>query len=68
MPLHDGQVVVAKGNRNDHYGSFNDVVFVVDDLRQPLANLIRNALDAVKQQGYTSVAMPMFRTGVMLGA
>lgn len=67
MPLTDGQVVVVEGDHDDHHGSFDDVVFVVDDLRQPLSNLLSKALQTIKSKGYTRVAMPMFRTGVMLG-
>jgi len=66
-PLRDGQVIVASGNRAWHKGDFNDVVFVVDDLLSPLSDLVFLALQASKKEEYVSVAMPLFRTGVMLG-
>ena len=31
MPLHDLQTIVAKGNRGNHKGKFDTVIFVVDD-------------------------------------
>lgn len=66
--LHNGDVVVTKGNRANHYGNFNDVVFVVDDLKSPLNELVYAALQSAKREGYKSVAFPLMRTGVMLGA
>lgn len=66
--LSNGQVVIANGNRANHNGSFNDVVFVVDDLQSPLSELVYAALQNAKREGYTSVALPLMRTGVMLGA
>ena len=65
--LSNKQVVVAKGNRADHNGSFNDVVFVVDDLKSPLNELVYKALQSAKSEGYQSIAFPLMRTGVMLG-
>ena len=68
IPLKDGDVVVAKRGSNSHNGSFKDVIFVVDDLKQPLSNLMYSALREAKVQGYKIVAFPLMRTGVMLGA
>lgn len=65
--LKDGQVVIAKGDRTDHFGGFDDVIFVVDALRVPLGDLVLKALRAAKEQGYGSIALPLMRTGVMLG-
>jgi O-acetyl-ADP-ribose deacetylase (regulator of RNase III) len=65
--LQDGQVVNAYGNRN-HYGKFADVIFVVDALQKPLHQLVYGALESAEQHGYTSIAFPLMRTGVMLGA
>jgi O-acetyl-ADP-ribose deacetylase (regulator of RNase III) len=64
--LQDGQVVVAH-QQAQHTGSFRDVIFVVDDMHQPLANLVLAALEAAENEGYESLAMPLMRTGVALG-
>jgi O-acetyl-ADP-ribose deacetylase (regulator of RNase III) len=68
MPLSDLQVVVAKGDRNLHRGQFNDVVFVVDDLRSPLSKVMYAGLEAAHNQGYDSLLIPAIRMGVMAGA
>lgn len=68
IPLKDGKVVVAKKGLRSHGGSFKDVIFVVDDLQSPLSKLIYSALRETKAQGYKTVAFPLMRTGVMLGA
>ncbi|MBI2326110.1 macro domain-containing protein [Candidatus Collierbacteria bacterium] len=65
--LQNGQAVVAK-EKTPHKGSFKDVVFVVDDLLSPLGDLVYTALQSANDQGYNSVAFPLMRTGVMLGA
>jgi hypothetical protein len=46
---------------------FRDVIFVVDDLVQPLGNLVLRGLLAADLAGYASVALPLMRTGVMAG-
>lgn len=66
--LSDGKVVVAKQGYYSHSGSFKDVIFVVDDLRSILSELVYSALVEAKNQGYQSVSLPLMRTGVMLGA
>ena len=66
MPLEDGQTVVAR-QKTSHKGAWGDVLFVVDDLRLPLNQLVERALTAADQAGYETVSMPAIRTGVMLG-
>ena len=66
--LNNMQVVVAQGDHNQHRGSFDDVIFVVDDLESPLNELVSAALEAAQSAGYKSIAFPLMRTGVMLGA
>lgn len=65
-PLHDGKTVVARKTAA-HHGSFRDVVFVVDDLQQPLSNLVFIGLQAAEEAGLDTVNLPAMRTGVMLG-
>jgi O-acetyl-ADP-ribose deacetylase (regulator of RNase III) len=66
MPLHDGQTVIAKPE-TVHGGEFIDVVFVIDDLEQPLRNIVSTALKAADGAGYKAVSLPTIRMGVMLG-
>lgn len=65
--LSNKQVVIAKGSRASHRGSFDDVIFVVDDLKSPLNELVYTALQSAQKEGYSSIAFPLMRTGVMLG-
>jgi len=65
--LQDGQVVTARGNRANHNGSFNDVIFVIDNLQLLLGDLVYAALKEAKQKRYKSIAFPLMRSGVMLG-
>lgn len=67
MPLRHGQTITAKGNRSCQ-GTFKNVVFVVDDLKGPLHEIIRNGLQAAAEAGYATVTVPTIRMGVMLGA
>ncbi len=66
MPLQHGQVVVAKGN-GENRGAFKNVVFVIDDLRGRLSDIVYNGLVGASKAGYASVTLPTIRMGVMLG-
>jgi O-acetyl-ADP-ribose deacetylase (regulator of RNase III) len=50
-----------------HDGKFQNVVFVVDDLQQPLHDIVMAGLKAADEAGYKSVTLPTIRMGVMLG-
>lgn len=68
MPLEDGQAIVARcnpalGNSN----SYRHVVFVVDDLRRRLAEIVYAGLEAASDAGFNTVSLPTIRMGVMLG-
>ena len=67
MPLNDLQIVVAKGERTMHSGFFDNVVFVVDDLKSPLGSIVYNGLEAAHNQTYGSILIPTIRMGVMAG-
>lgn len=68
MPLKDGQTVVARSNGHAHnVGAFKNVVFVVDDLQQPLRQIVYNGLEAASGAGFVRVSLPTIRMGVMLG-
>jgi len=65
MPLEHGQTVLAHGN--DSQLPFKNVIFVIDDLRGPLNEIIYNGLKAASEAHYASVTIPTIRMGVMLG-
>lgn len=67
MPLKDGQVVVARGGSGTVRAAFQNVIFVVDDLKQPLHNIVLAGLRAAEANGMKSVTLPTIRMGVMLG-
>ncbi|MBI2062436.1 MAG: hypothetical protein HYT64_01985 [Candidatus Yanofskybacteria bacterium] len=67
MPLLDGQTVVAFRKGRAHDGAFVNVVFVVDDLKRPLHQVIYDGLRAASDAGFKSVSLPPVRMGVMLG-
>ncbi len=67
MPLKDGQTIVAR-QLASHKGAFENVVFVVDDLKRPLSDVIAAGLKAADIAGFKTVSMPAMRTGVMMGA
>ena len=41
-----------------HYGLFVDVVFVIDDLDEPLYGVVRRGLATASEAGYRLVSMP----------
>ncbi len=65
--LTNGQVVVARGNSSKHDGSFDHVIFVVDDLASPLSDLLYAGLSEARTQGFKTIGLPLMRTGVMMG-
>jgi len=65
--LHDGQVVYAYGPAERSW-PFKDVIFVVDDLKQPLDNLVYLAVEQAIMKNCESVSLPLMRTGVMRNA
>jgi len=67
LPLKQGATVVAKSGSKKHNGEFNNVVFIIDDLRGPLSEVILNGLTAASNAGFKSVSLPTIRMGVMLG-
>lgn len=67
LPLEDGKTVVAYGRNYPNKGAFKNVVFVVDDLRQRLREIIYAGLKAASDAGFKTVSIPTIRMGVMLG-
>ncbi|MFA5020926.1 MAG: hypothetical protein WC517_02615 [Patescibacteria group bacterium] len=68
MPLKHGDTVVANSIGLPRKNTFQNVIFVVDDLEGPLHQIVFNGLVAAAKAGFTSVTLPMIRMGVMLGA
>jgi len=64
--LSDGVTVFAQATQQ-HSGAFRAVLFVVDDLRRPLSQIVEIALKAADSAGVASVTLPAMRTGVMAG-
>lgn len=64
--LAHGQTIVAKG-RPANKAAFRNVVFVVDDLRGKLREIVFSGLAAAHDAGFGSVSLPTIRMGVMLG-
>lgn len=67
MPLHDGQTIVAYGYGHCGNRAFKHVVFVVDDLKRPVEDVVFAALKAADEAGLASVTLPAFRMGDTFG-
>ena len=63
-PLGDGEAIYAPAP-SGHDGGFRDVVFVVDDLRQPLRKVVLAGLSCAEQEKLSLISLPALRTGVM---
>jgi len=64
--LVDGRAIVVRSD-TPHKGKFGDVVFVVDDLRLPLSDIVAAGLKAADKAGFKSVTLPAIRMGVAIG-
>lgn len=67
QPLEDGDVVYAPAP-DGYQGRFDSVIFVVDDLRRPLRDILLAGLHEADRQQLDTVTLPSLRTGVMAGA
>ncbi len=66
MPLEDGETIVVR-KQSKQVLEFERVVFIVDDLKQPLRFVILRAMEAAELAGAIHVTLPTIRLGVMLG-
>lgn len=66
QPLEDGKAFYTPAPTG-HDGGFKDVVFVIDDLRQPLHKIVLAGLSCAEQEKLSLVSLPALRTGVMAG-
>lgn len=60
--LYELNSIVAKGNGTT---KFENVIFVVDELENPLRSVIASGLTAAHNVGFKYIAIPSIRTGVM---
>lgn len=65
-PLNDGIGIYAPATTT-HCGAFKDVIFVIDELKQPLADVVLVGLELAVDNELKSVTIPAIRTGVMSG-
>lgn len=56
----DGDMVLALGGGH-HNGMFKNVLFAIDDMRQPLRELVATALKAVEAQGFITITLSALR-------
>lgn len=66
-PLIDGEAYLTPALA-EHRGRFGSVLFVVDDLKRPLREIVGAGLLAAEKHKFTRVSLPTLRTGVMAGA
>lgn len=66
MPLQEGQTIYAK-KRQNHRAAFGDVIFVIDDTRRPLREILLAGLLEAEAHGISDLSIPAMRTGVKLG-
>jgi O-acetyl-ADP-ribose deacetylase (regulator of RNase III) len=67
LPVRDGDVVYASLSR-EVACPFRNVIFVVDNLKQPLQNIVLAGLREAEAQQLAEITLPVMRTGVMAGA
>lgn len=65
--LNDLDIIIAK-KTSDNRGLFKDVVFVIDDLKSSLDEVILKGLRSADNEGYRNISLPAIRTGVMKDA
>lgn len=63
----DGDMVLALGDGH-HNGMFKNVLFAIDDVRQPLRDLVTTALKAVETQGFITITLSAIRMSGAKGA
>lgn len=67
LPLKEGEVVLAKPAAAKA-AAFKSVLFLSDRRERPLADVVKDGLDAANAAGASSLSMPVLRTGSVFGA
>ena len=60
-----GQAILVDGATYSQKGNFRYVIFVMDNLYYPLADIVASGLKMAYATGMTSVSIPLIRSGVM---
>lgn len=63
----DGDTILTSVLPKKRPRAFERVLFVIDDLKQPLGEIVRLALARADQERLESVTMPLIRTGATRG-
>lgn len=66
MDLQDGMMIWAGAPMSSVTRPFNAVLFIVDDLHQPIRDLVESAIATAVHHGARHIVIPGLRTGVML--
>ncbi len=66
-PRKDGRTVLARADGSGRAG-FQSVLFLQDERRRPLPEVVRDGLLAADKAGLASVSLPALRTGSVFGA
>jgi len=62
--MFDGQTILIDRDENSYdLGNYLSVLFVFDDLKRPLVELMRIVLEKAKSSNLKRIAIPMIRTG-----
>jgi len=67
VPFQNLQVFTATGERFRHGGEFDNIIFVVDDVKNPVDEVVYIGLTAAHILGYSKVLIPAIRMGVAFG-
>jgi hypothetical protein len=62
-PLRDGQLILAT-NRGYHGGKFDNVLFIVDDCKQSVYNLVMASLKEAERRKISSISIFNIRTNI----
>jgi len=56
------RLVIAKSGVQARNDRFNIVIFLLDDLKQPLSEMVKHALDCAATGGFRTVSLPIIRS------
>ncbi len=65
--LKDGEAIYAASGNARHSGAFKDVIFVIDDLEQPVESIVLSGIESAIEHNARRVTIPTIRTGAKAG-
>ncbi|MGM0509282.1 MAG: hypothetical protein ACQERZ_09015 [Fusobacteriota bacterium] len=65
-PFWDGEVVIIEGDE-ENTPKFKDIIFVIDDFKKPLHEILEGAINKAIKTGYKKVILSAIRTGESFG-